>query len=150
MYCAGRDLGLGDFSKIADLYVNGNVYISDTGNNRIVVLDPQYELVRVISEVKENDAVTALSSPSSVFLAGGLLYICDTGNSRVIAVDADDRVVKTFYKPDSDLLTEDFAFKPSKVVVNSAGSVYIAASGVYQGPSTLRGRRWLHRVLWGE
>ena len=129
----GRDLGLGDFSKIADLYVNGNVYISDTGNNRIVVLDPQYELVRVISEVKENDAVTALSSPSSVFLAGGLLYICDTGNSRVIAVDADDRVVKTFYKPDSDLLTEDFAFKPSKVVVNSAGSVYIAASGVYQG-----------------
>ena len=129
----GRDLGLGDFSKLADLYVNGNVYLSDSGNNRIVVLSPEYELVRVISEVQENGTATALSSPSSVFLADGLLYICDTGNSRVVAVDADDRVVKTFYKPASDLLTEDFAFKPSKVVVNSAGSVYIAASGVYQG-----------------
>ena len=129
----GRDLGLGDFSKLADLYVNGNVYLSDSGNNRIVVLSPEYELVRVISEVQESGAASALNSPSSVFLADGLLYICDTGNSRVVAVDADDRVVKNFYKPASDLLTEDFAFKPSKVVVNSAGSVYIAASGVYQG-----------------
>lgn len=129
----GRDLGVGDFSGISDLYVNGNVYISDTGNNRIVILDADYALVRVLSEVVENGAATPLSSPSSVFLADGLLYICDTGNARVIAVDENDRVVKYFYKPDSDLLTEDFSFKPSKVVVNSAGSVYIAASGVYQG-----------------
>ena len=129
----GRDLGLGDFSKLTDLYVNGNVYLSDSGNNRIVVLSPEYELVRVISEVQESGAASALNSPSSVFLADGLLYICDTGNSRVVAVDSEDRVVKTFCKPASDLLTEDFAFKPSKVVVNRAGSVYIAASGVYQG-----------------
>lgn len=129
----GRDLGLGDFSKITDLYVNGDVYISDSGNNRIVVLDAQYNPVRIISEVTENGVQTPLSSPSSVFLADGLLYICDTGNSRVIAVDENNCVVKVFRKPASDLLTEDFAFKPSKVVVNSAGSVYIAASGVYQG-----------------
>lgn len=129
----GRDLGVGDFSGISDLYVNGNVYISDTGNNRIVILNPDYTLARVLSEVVENGVSTPLSSPSSVFLADGLLYICDTGNARVIAVDENDRVVKYFHKPDSDLLTEDFSFKPSKVVVNSAGSVYIAASGVYQG-----------------
>lgn len=129
----GRDLGVGDFSKIADVYVNGNVYLSDAGNNRIVILNANYEPVRVLTEVIENGAATALNSPSSVFLADDLLYICDTGNSRVIAIDQSDRVVKCFYKPDSDLLTEDFSFKPSKVVVNSAGSVYIAASGVYQG-----------------
>lgn len=129
----GRDLGVGDFSKIADLYVNGNVYVSDSGNNRIVVLDSNYRLVRLIEQVTENDVQTLLNTPSSVFLADGLLYICDTGNSRVIAIDENDCVVKTFLKPDSDLLTEDFAFKPSKVVVNSAGSVFIAASGVYQG-----------------
>lgn len=129
----GRDVGVGDFSKIADLYVNQNIYISDSGNNRIVVLDPEYNLVRVITEVVENGERIALNSPSSVFLKAGLLYICDTGNSRVVVVDENDSVVKTFVKPASDLLTEDFNFKPSKVVVNSADSVFIAASGVYQG-----------------
>lgn len=129
----GRDFGVGDFSKITDLYVNEKVYISDSGNNRIVVLDQDYNLLRVITEVVENGENTPLNTPSSVFYKDGLLYICDTGNSRVVVIDENDNVVKTFVKPASDLLTEDFNFKPSKVVVNSAGSVYIAANGVYQG-----------------
>ena len=129
----GRDIGVGDFNKIADLYVNENIYISDSGNNRIVVLDPEYNLVRVIAEITENGEKTALNSPASVFLKDGLLYICDMANSRVVVIDENDCVVKTFEKPQSDLLTEDFNFKPSKVVVNSAGSVYISANGVYQG-----------------
>lgn len=129
----GRDIGVGDFSKITDIYINENVYISDSGNNRIVVLDEDYQLVRVITEITENGAITTLNTPSSVFLKDGRLYICDTGNSRVVVIDENDNVVQTFVKPASDLLTEDFNFKPSKVVVNSAGSVYIGASGVYQG-----------------
>lgn len=129
----GRDLGIGDFSNIVDLYVNGNVYISDAGNNRVVVLDERYAFVEQIDYVVDNGQKVSLSTPSSVFVADGLLYICDTGNARVIAVDEQKQIVKTFLKPESDLLTEDFAFKPSKVVVNSAGSVFVSASGVYQG-----------------
>ena len=129
----GRDVGAGDFSKIADIYVNQNVYITDSGNNRIVVLDCNYNLMRMITEVSENGEQKPLNSPSSVFVKDGLLYICDTGNSRVVVIDENNNVIKTFTKPASDLLTEDFNFKPSKVVVNSADSVYIAASGVYQG-----------------
>ena len=56
------------------LYVSGNlVYICATGNNRIVVLDSNYRLVRLIEQVTENDVQTLLNTPSSVFLADGLL-----------------------------------------------------------------------------
>lgn len=129
----GRAVGVGDFSKISDIYVNGDIYISDSGNHRIVVLDSDYKLVRVIESVLEDGEESKLNSPSGVFVAKGLLYICDTANARVIAIDDSGNIVKKFEKPSSDLLTEDFEFKPSKVVVNSAGSVYVAASGVYQG-----------------
>ncbi len=129
----GREIGVGDFSKITDIYVNDNIYISDSGNHRIVVLDSDYKLIRIIDTVMENGEESKLNTPSGVFFAKGLLYICDTANARVIAIDDSGNIVKKYGKPDSDLLTEDFEFKPSKVVVNSAGSVYIAASGVYQG-----------------
>ena len=129
----GRELGIGDFSKITDIYVNDNIYIADSGNNRIVVLNPDYQLVRIIDSVEMEGERSMLGSPQGVFLKDELLYICDTANARVIAINEEDTVVKTYTKPSSDLLTEDFEFKPSKVVVNSAGSVFVGASGVYQG-----------------
>ncbi len=129
----GREIGIGDFSGISDIYVNEQIYISDTGNNRIVVLDPEYRLVRSIDAVIENGASVPLNRPQGTFVRDDLLYICESGNARVIAVDENDTVVRTYVKPDSDLLTEDFDYRPSKVVVNSAGSVFVAASGVYQG-----------------
>lgn len=129
----GRDIGLGDFSEISDIYVNKNIYIADSGNNRIVILDSDYKLVRIIESVLVDGERSSLKRPSGVFLFNNLLYICDTANARVIAIDESDNVRKTYVKPKTDLMTEDFEFKPSRVVVNSAGSVYIMANGVYQG-----------------
>lgn len=129
----GREIGVGDFSAISDIYVNDNIYIADSGNNRIVILDTDYKLVRIIESVVVDGEISPLSSPSGVFLFNDLLYICDTANARVIAIDEENNVRKTYIKPETDLMTEDFEFKPSRVVVNSAGSVYVMANGVYQG-----------------
>ncbi|NLH14124.1 MAG: gluconolactonase, partial [Firmicutes bacterium] len=63
---SGRDLGIGDFSDAQDLAVgrDGTIYIADTGNNRLVLLDASFSLVRVISEFDRDGAPDRLSAPS--------------------------------------------------------------------------------------
>lgn len=132
----GADTGAGAFSDPADLYVGGDgqIYIADTGNDRIVVLDEELKAVRIIERVDTADGETTLRTPKGVFAApDGLLYICDTGHSRVIAVDEHDRVVRRMTADGIDALNENIAFSPEKLAVDSDRNVYVVSSSVYQG-----------------
>lgn len=132
----GEELGIGSLNKPQDLAVDeeGRLYIADTGNNRIVVLQEDLSLERVIDSVMlPQGEAQPLTAPEGVWAADGLLYICDTGAGRVIAIDEEGSVRRTLLMPETDLLTEDAEYKPSKVTVNDVGTVYIAASGIYQG-----------------
>ena len=131
----GSTLGIGDFSKIGDLFVGGNkIYIADTGNDRIAVMNDDYTPDRIIDKISNKGTQQTLTQPEGVFLApDGLLYICDTGGGRIIAVDENSNVVREMQKPETELLLKEAKFKPSKVVVNRSGSVYVVAAGVYQG-----------------
>ncbi len=61
----------------------GNVYIVDTGNNRIVEVNAQ----GVASVVTITGLTPALSSPNGIAIDGsGDLYVADTGNSRVVEI----------------------------------------------------------------
>lgn len=42
----------------------------------------------------------------------------------------DGVIRRTLLKPQTDLLTDDAEFKPSKLAVNDTGTVYVAASGI--------------------
>lgn len=131
----GQDIGIGDFDAPADLFVdeNDNIYIADSKNNRIVILDSNFNCIRQIKTVIIDGAAQELSNPTGVYMRNGLVYICDTSNSRAIAVNENNEVVRYFGMPKTSLLAEDFDFKPSKITVNSADTVFLVASGVYQG-----------------
>jgi tripartite motif-containing protein 71 len=65
---------------------NGNLYIADTGNNRIVKLDREFGFV------SENGgfgaAVGALNRPLDIVSDGGInFYVLDQGNRRVMKLD---------------------------------------------------------------
>ena len=132
----GEELGIGSFKNPRDMAVDEQerLYIADTGNNRIVVLHRDLTLDRIIDAVVTPDGEKqALTGPEGLWTAGDLLYIGDTGAGRVVAVDADGVIRRTLLKPQTDLLTDDAEFKPSKLAVNDTGTVYVAASGIYQG-----------------
>ncbi|MBO5200157.1 MAG: hypothetical protein J6B93_02640 [Clostridia bacterium] len=130
----GKGLGLGEFSSAADMYVaDDKLYISDTGNNRIVVLNSDYTPSSVITHVVTGQGEEALNAPRGIFYADGLLYICDSGNQRVIAIDGENKVQRTILKPDSSLVSDMADFTPSRVGVNASGTVYVIADGIYQG-----------------
>ncbi len=119
----------------------GNVYISDTGNNRIVVLDRYYKLKFVISNFTNDQGVADfLSGPRGVFVSEPntkynerLIWVCDTGASRIVVFNENGEFVKILEEPESSLFEEDSVYKPIAVAVDEYNRLYVVSSTTYQG-----------------
>lgn len=131
----GSSLGIGDFSNPKGLFVRDeHCYIVDTGNNRIVVVDKQFNLIRVIDKVLMDGTESTFLNPSDVFVdKNGDLYICDTDNLRVLHTDQNLNVLKTYTKPEDPTILGETNFIPLKCVVDTAGRLFVLAGNVNQG-----------------
>ncbi len=131
----GEGWECGPMKNPMDLTVaeDGTIYIADTDNNRIIILDQLLHYEGVITEYDYQGTRTAFQSPGGVTTAGELLYIADTGNRRVIALNEKLETVKIIENPQSDVLGEGYLFEPMKVSVDYAGRAYIIAKNTYQG-----------------
>lgn len=130
----GLDQGL---KKPQSLFVrNDDIYVVDTGNNRILQIRRQgheYTLVRVIDTIQGCD-VTTFNGPNDVFVdADENIYVADSNNGRVVMVDKDLNFIKAFTKPTDATFDQNLGFMPSKVVVDVSGRVFVLASNVNKG-----------------
>lgn len=132
-YLLGGDMGAGALNKPNDIYVEkttGNVYIADTGNARVVMLDRQLRFVRAYT----GEGEYALVSPKGVFADGeGSLYVADDGLCLTLKLGADGAVRGVYARPESELYEETSPYMPQKVVADSAGRVYVLSQGIFQG-----------------
>lgn len=131
----GTDLGIGDFKNPMGLFVkNELVYIVDSGNNRIVVVNKNFELIRVIDKVVIDGQDSTFLNPQDIFVAdNGDMYICDTDNNRILHTDKDLNLIKIYTKPQDETISADANFIPKKCVVDSAGRLYLMAGNVNKG-----------------
>lgn len=95
----------------------GNLYVADTGNNRIVYL--RY----VDGEVEQSGTMGEefLKRPSSVSLSGGLIYIADTGNDRIVVLDLSGSLIKIIKPQDRNLKL----LSPTAIEVVSKGDEWL-------------------------
>ena len=132
----GAKIGCGDFASPQDLNTDeeGNVYIADTGNSRVVMLDSSMNLVKIIDSFDNNGTEDHFSSPQGVYKSSnGNLYIADSGRNRVVELDGDGRLVQIIENPQSDVLAEGYVFTPLKVAVDYADRVYVIAQNQFEG-----------------
>ncbi len=134
----GIDIGVGDLKEPSDIYSDyqGYIYIADSGNNRIIKLNPDLTLNMVIDKFQDGYFEGSFSNPSGIFVDKntGLLYIADTDNGRVIALDENLVMVKRFDRPnETDLFAEDIVYAPTKMVVDNGGRVFIISKDIYEG-----------------
>jgi hypothetical protein len=74
---------------------DGNLYVADTGNDRIAHLRYENDDLVWVKEIRA-PADQPLSGPSGVCLSGGLLYVADTGNDRIVVFRPDGVFVRSF------------------------------------------------------
>lgn len=111
-------------SAAEDLFIasDNTIYIADTGNNRIVKTDLSGELITVF----KNEEGGGFNNPKGVFAdKKGEIYVADTGNRRLVKLSADGALLKEFPRPESDLLSEDITYEPTKIMVCDNGLIYV-------------------------
>ncbi|MGG4034740.1 YIP1 family protein [Paenibacillus cisolokensis] len=132
----GESLGVGPLSNPQDLYVgpDGRVYIADTGNNRIVILDRNLNAVRVIAEFGNGGSADSFGQPEGVFVDHkGRIFVADTQNRRLVVLNADGTLLREIGAPETTLLRSGFRYTPIKVAVDKAERIYVVSRGSYEG-----------------
>ena len=123
--------------KPQSLFVrNNDLYVVDTGNNRILQLRREgdtFSLVRVIDKIQGSDVAT-FNNPNDVFVdEAENIYVADTNNGRVVMVDKDLNFIKDFTKPADATFDQSLSFLPNKLVVDVSGRVFLLATNVNKG-----------------
>ncbi|MDD4297727.1 MAG: hypothetical protein PHC69_12370 [Ruminiclostridium sp.] len=124
------------FRSPEDMYVSedGRIFVLDTGNNRVVVLNSDFTLNKVIETFKMSDGTDyTLFSPKGIFVRGDLMYIADYDNMNVIVSDFEGNISLKLSKPDNPTFPQTSEFRPLKVLADSQGRIYTLVLGVYQG-----------------
>ncbi len=119
----------------------GNVYIADTDNNRVVVLDRYYKLKKIISTFSNDQGVPdGLLAPEGVFVsepnekyATRMIWVCDTGSNRIVLFDEDGEFVRIIEEPESSLFDQESVYKPVAIAVDAYNRLYVVSSTTYQG-----------------
>ncbi len=129
--------GSGYLNTPSDMYVDVNdiLYILDSGNNRIVKINSDFELIGVIDRFTGvNGEAEALSRPQGICVTSdGEIYVCDTGNARVIRMNQNGNFIRVYGKPETDLLDASFSFSPKKVEVTATGDLYVLSANTDKG-----------------
>lgn len=129
-----NSINISDFDEMLDVCTDtdGYIYLLDK-NSRIVILDDNYSLLKVITSVK-GEKVYTFEGAMSIYVHGDkTIYISDTENHRVLSCDNMGNLLDIYYVPDSPLIPEEFNFRPIKTAVNSEGYIYILSEGSYNG-----------------
>jgi DNA-binding beta-propeller fold protein YncE len=80
----GTGTGWGQFKGIGGIAVDcvGNVIVTDKGNHRIHIFNPDFSKARIIGKL--GDAYGEFNNPTGVAVdCYGNIFVCDTGNNRI-------------------------------------------------------------------
>ncbi len=133
VYLYERTISQIGLSYPSDMFLyEDEIYIADTGNSRIVVINKAGDVQNIVSTAKDNNDF--LKEPQGVFVTPeGHLYVADTGNGRIVEYDETGNYVREIGKPVTNLIADSQSFMPTKVVVDSAGRIYVIAYGINMG-----------------
>ena len=105
----------------------GNLYIADAGAHVILICSREGEQVGSIGE-------GILQTPTGVYVTeDGTVYVADKDAKKVFVFDAQGNVTAEYGKPDSPIYGNSMDFKPTKVVANKTGTMYIICEGNMNG-----------------
>lgn len=117
------------------LWYNDKLYVLDSGNNRIVVLNNDFSVSATLENFVdgEGNGYTLSEASGLTIDKDNNIYIADTGNRRILITDASGKVIKSIEKPDTKLVGYDFTFDVTKVTINQQGNILAVAKSINNG-----------------
>lgn len=131
----GFEIGAGALNTPQDFFMDedGHLYVADTGNNRILILDAQLNLLEVMETVQMNGEEIPLTDVEGMYVTGDhVIYASQTSVGRILVIK-DGKVTGTIEKPVSNLISQDFIFAPTKIGLDVYGRAYVLSKGCYTG-----------------
>ncbi len=139
-------MGTTPMKDARDIYVDNDdqVFVLDSGNSRVLILDKSYRCVKELKEFKYGEeTLTLAAGAEGVFYREEkqLLYIADTENNRILVTDLEGNVDKVFGRPlDKDgILDANLPFKPKKIIVDNMGIMYVTSANINTGALLIDG-----------
>lgn len=132
---SGPSLKITEFAAPKDICIQGDkVYILDSGNSRIVVLNSDYTFNSIIDAIVYNGEKIELSDANGIFVSKDkTFYIADPVSECVFVIDNKGVVKRVIKKPESPIIPESLEFKATKVLVDIDGYIFVLCEGVYYG-----------------
>lgn len=113
---------------------NGNLYILDGDNSRIVVVDSNMTLSKIIGAPEYNNETINFSGAKGIYIKDdGSIYVADTNGQRILIFNSDGSLKQIIGLPDESVIPEDFNYAPIKVLTDSRDYIYVLSSGSYYG-----------------
>ncbi len=114
--------------------VRGYIYVADTGNSRILVLDESCGLVRTIIGFTDRDGEEqTFNQPEGIFVTDdGSLYIADSKNRRIVILDIEGNFKAILEAPSSEVL-QGLIYEPSALAVDAYDRIYVIAKSTNMG-----------------
>ena len=126
--------GIMDFCTDSD----GYIYITDSNNNAIKVLDKNGALDLVIKGFINDEGIQdSLSGPRGIYVTDTEIYVADTKNSRVVIFDKRGNLNCIVPEPSSDVFPEASVYTPIAVAADKAGRIYVVSSTTNYGVISL-------------
>ena len=119
-----QNLGLKNAQDIA--VANGKMYIADTGNRRVLVVDiASGETLQIKGQFSQPVGIAADDS--------GRIYVADFQKNAVFRFDAEGTLEMTYGRPNTPAYGVDNFFKPKSVAPIGDGGIYLIAEGTNNG-----------------
>ncbi len=125
-----------DFNKPTDIVVDdrGRVYLADSGNNRILVLNAEsYKVERIIDTFDNGGHQDSFDECRGVFVDENYIYVCDTNNQRIVLFNRDFEFVKVIGKPTGTLFGATTQYNPVAMAVDQYGRIFVISYTTYEG-----------------
>lgn len=106
-----------------------NIYILFS-NSRIIVLDKDYNFIKEIGLI---NGETSYKNAKGIYYNEGVIYICNTEDANILMIDTDGNLIDTITLPESNLIPDDFIYKPIKITRDANGYMYVVSEGCYYG-----------------
>ena len=130
IYINSPELQVGKLTDM-DVDKNGNVYIVDNVNGKIIKLKSDFSVDIVKDKISKTES---LRNPNGISCgADGYVYVADTGNGRIVKLDENLKLVKIFPKPSLEDAQFDYEYKPLYVEADAESRLYVIAESQTQG-----------------